>query len=56
MKTEKRIETAEQFVRRVLAKTFKQRVDADTVRTVAQKVSQAVDVGPKRATESKKAA
>jgi hypothetical protein len=39
--------TAEEFVRSVLAKTFKQKVDKDTLREVAEKVRQAVDTKPK---------
>jgi hypothetical protein len=34
--------TAEEFVRRVLAETFGQRVDKETVREVAKKVREAV--------------
>jgi hypothetical protein len=43
--------TAEEFVRNVLAKTFNQRVDKDTLREVAQKVNEAIARKP--ATASK---
>ncbi len=36
--------TAEQLVRNVLAKSFKQKVDAETIREVAKKVQEAVSV------------
>jgi hypothetical protein len=39
--------TAEEFVRNVLAKSFKQTVDKDTLREVAKKVRDAVDTKPK---------
>ena len=56
MAKEKRVESAEDFVRRVLGKTFKQRVDVDTVRAVAAKVSEAVELRQKRPDEAPKAA
>lgn len=54
-KAEKR-ETTEAFVRRILEKTFKQRVDKDTVREVAEKVSEAVAPKATKAGRSKEAA
>jgi hypothetical protein len=39
---EKRQHRAEEFVSKVLKDTFKQRASAETVRTVAKKVSRAV--------------
>lgn len=47
MTKEQRIESAEHFVRRVLSETFKQPADAETIRAVAMKVSEAVNVKPK---------
>jgi len=57
-KKEKSVAKAEAFVRKVLAKSFKQTVDADTLRAVAEKVSQAVNAGTakKVAATSKRAA
>jgi hypothetical protein len=49
MTKEQRIESAEQFVRRVLADTFKQQADADTIRAVAVKVTEAVELKSKAA-------
>jgi hypothetical protein len=46
---------AEAFVRRVLAKSFNQKVDADTLRAVAEKVSQAVDVSTSQTVSTSKA-
>jgi hypothetical protein len=41
--------TAEAFVRKILTETFKQRPDAETIRLVAEKVSQVVaESAPKK--------
>jgi hypothetical protein len=50
-KEERSITEAEEFVRRVLSKSFNQHVDAETLRAVAEKVSQAVasSAAPKKA-------
>lgn len=37
-------ELAEEFVRRVVTQTFKQKIDAKTIKAVAEKVMRAVDV------------
>jgi len=42
MAKEKKLRDAEAFVRKVLAESFNQKVDAETVRSVALKVSQVV--------------
>jgi hypothetical protein len=52
--TEKKI-TAEEFVRNVLAKSFKQKVDTETIREVAKKVRDAVSV-TKRPSRDREAA
>ncbi|MCP3472408.1 hypothetical protein NLM33_19025 [Bradyrhizobium sp. CCGUVB1N3] len=46
--------TAEEFVRRVLVQSFKQRVDKDTLKEVAKKVKEAVPAKqrPSRAREA----
>jgi hypothetical protein len=42
--------SAEAFVRKILTETFKQKADAETVRSVAEKVSQIVEgSAPKKA-------
>ena len=42
--------TAEAFVRKILTEVFKQKADAETVRSVAEKVSQVVaESAPKKA-------
>jgi hypothetical protein len=47
----KRLADTEAFVRKVLTETFKQKADAETVRAVAKKVSQAViESAPKKET------
>jgi hypothetical protein len=45
MAKNKRLADTEAFVRKVLTETFKQKADAETVRAVAKKVSQAVIEG-----------
>jgi hypothetical protein len=45
-KKHKAIMQAEVFVRNVLDKNFNQKVDPDTLRTIAKKVSRAVSVRP----------
>jgi hypothetical protein len=46
---DKALADAEAFVHRVLSKGFKQKVDPDTVRAVAEKVSQVVaESAPKK--------
>jgi hypothetical protein len=42
MAKEKQLRDAEVFVRKVLAKSFNQKADAETVRSVALKVSRVV--------------
>ena len=42
MANEKKLRDAEAFVRKVLDESFNQKVDAETVRSVALKVSQVV--------------
>ncbi len=42
----KKIEEAEAFVRKVLKENFNQNVDSETIRTVAEKVSRAVEINP----------
>jgi hypothetical protein len=47
---DKALAEAEAFVRRVLSKSFKQKADPDTVRAVAEKVSQVLaESAPKKA-------
>lgn len=48
--------TTEEFVRNVLAKTFHQKIDKDTLREVVQKVDEAVATKPLKADRSRKAA
>ena len=45
MAKKKMLTDAEVFVRRVLAKSFNQTIDSDTLRAVAEKVSQVVAEG-----------
>lgn len=45
-KKEQKMLRVEEFVRNVLAKDFNQKVDPDTLRAVAEKVSRAVEVRP----------
>jgi Zn-finger domain-containing protein len=52
----KTLEKTEAFVRRVLAKSFNQKVDADTLRAVAEKVSEVINASKKPETVPKKAA
>lgn len=50
-------ESAEEFVHRILAETFRQKVDPETVRSVAVKVSEAVRVStPAKSADTKAAA
>ena len=57
-KKSRSITDAEAFVRRVLAKSFNQKVDPDTLRAIAKKVSQAtaISLPKKSARKSEKAA
>jgi hypothetical protein len=51
MTKEKALPAAEAFVRRVLTQSFRQKADAETVRSVAEKLAQIVaDSAPKKAT------
>lgn len=51
----KKVLAAEAFVRKILTETFKQKVDAKTVRSVAEKVSQVVaESAPKKASGAPK--
>jgi hypothetical protein len=58
MAKKKTLVDAEALVRRVLTKSFKQKADAETVRAVAEKISQVVaESAPKKVpTASKKRA
>ena len=49
-------QTTEEFVRSVLANTFNQKIDQDTLRGVIQKVDDAVSTKPPRADKPRKAA
>ena len=46
----------EEFVRRVLVKTFNQRVNKETLREVAEKVLDAIATTPPKGSRSKEAA
>jgi hypothetical protein len=48
--------TTEEFVRSVLANTFNQKIDGDTLREVVQKVDEAVATKPLKADRPRKAA
>jgi hypothetical protein len=48
--------STEEFVRSVLAKTFNQKIDKDTLREVAQKVDEAVATKAVKAERPRKAA
>lgn len=48
--------TTEEFVRSVLAKTFNQKIDRDTLREVVQKVDEAVATKPLKIDRTRKAA
>jgi hypothetical protein len=48
--------TTEEFVRSVLANTFNQKIDRDTLRDVIQKVDDAVTTKPVKNDKSRKAA
>jgi hypothetical protein len=48
--------TTEEFVRNVLAKTFNQKIDRDTLLNVVQKVDDAVATKPVKADRPRKAA
>jgi hypothetical protein len=47
---------AEAFVRRVLTESFKQKTDAETIRAVAEKISQIVEESAAKIRPKKKAA
>ena len=44
MTKQQKIESAEAFVRSVVTQTFKQKIDAETLRAAAEKLARAVDV------------
>ena len=44
MTKQQRIESAEEFVRRVVTQTFKQKIDKETLKTVAEKLARTVEV------------
>jgi Sec7-like guanine-nucleotide exchange factor len=48
--------TTEEFVRNVLVNSFKQKIDQETLREVAQKVDEAVTTRPLKADRPRRAA
>jgi hypothetical protein len=44
MTKQQKIENAEAFVKRITSQVFKQKLDAETLRSVAEKLAQSVDV------------
>jgi len=48
MTKQQKIENAEAFVARVVTQTFKQKIDPETLRAVAEKLARAVEVEPER--------
>jgi hypothetical protein len=49
MTKQQRIESAEAFVKRITSQVFKQKLDAETLRSVAEKLAESVDVTDKKA-------
>jgi hypothetical protein len=44
MTKQQKLETAEEFVKRVVTQTFNQKIDADTLRSAAEKLARVVDI------------